>query len=42
VTTLAVTHSPTSVLTRKYDRSALRADEVEALGDVAARKAGGA
>jgi len=42
VTTLAVTHSPTSVLTRKYDRSALRADEVEALGDVAARKGGGA
>ena len=42
MTASAVTHAPTSVLTRKYDRSALRADEVEALRDVAARKGGGA
>jgi hypothetical protein len=42
MTTLAVMRTPTTIHEQEYDRSPLRAEEIEALDDVAARRGGGA
>ncbi len=42
MTTLAVMRTPTTIRDQEYDRSPLRAEEIEAFDDVAARRGGGA